>query len=432
MIKSRLNIGIIGIGNIGLEVFKQLISNFQLNELFFVESVLVRDIKKYTNAISKDIGFRNKVDIALEKLTDSEDKFFGNNNIDVIIELIGGVDPAYRFVKRALESKKHVVTANKDLIATHTEELIKLSKKNNVKLRFEGSVGAGIPIIEVLSDMLKQNQIQKITGIINGTSNYILSSMFENSSDFKDVLKEAQELGFAESDPTNDVEGFDAKFKINILGSIAFGSRIPLETVYVKGISEVSNKDMNYAKEFGYNIKLLAITEKRPEGIYSSVSPALVSLAQPISKVGGNYNAVEILGDLVGNLWIQGEGAGKNSTSSAVLGDLMGIYYGSNDDINLSGDKEKYLSREEIILKNYIRLSVEDKYGVLSEISGIFSNNEISIASVIQKDIYNSSGVVDLVIMTHDSKGINFDKAIHSVSEISSVKEKPIIIRIND
>ncbi|MBM01478.1 MAG: homoserine dehydrogenase [Chloroflexi bacterium] len=432
MVRSRLNIGIIGIGNIGLEVFKQLISNSQLSELFSIESVLVRDIKKYTNIISKDIGFENKVDIALEKLTDSEDKFFSNNNIDVIIELIGGLEPAYSFVKRALEYKKHVVTANKDLIATHIEELIKLSKKNNVKLRFEGSVGAGIPIIEVLSDMLKQNQIQKITGIINGTSNYILSSMFENSSNFENVLKEAQELGFAESDPTNDVEGFDAKFKIDILGSIAFGSRIPLKTVYVKGISEISNKDMNYAREFGYNIKLLAITERKPEGIYSSVSPALVSLAQPMSKVGGNYNAVEILGDLVGNLWIQGEGAGKNSTSSAVLGDLMGIYYGSNDDINLSKGREKYLTREEIILKNYIRLSVEDKYGVLSEISGIFSNNEISIASVIQKDIDNSSGVVDLVIMTHDSKGINFDTAIDSVSKISSVKEKPIIIRIND
>jgi homoserine dehydrogenase len=335
-------------------------------------------------------------------------------------------------VKRALESKKHVVTANKDLIATHIEELLQLSKDNSVKLRFEGSVGAGIPIIEVLSDMLKQNQIKKITGIINGTSNYILSSMFENSSDFEDVLKEAQDLGFAESDPTNDVEGFDAKFKINILGSIAFGTRIPLETVYVKGISGVSNKDMNYAKEFGYNIKLLAITEKSSEGIYSNISPALVSLSQPISKVGGNYNAVEILGDLVGNLWIQGEGAGKNSTSSAVLGDLMGIYYRSSDDVNLSGNKENYLSKEEVMIRNYIRLSVEDKYGVLSEISGIFSKNEISIASVIQKDIDNDQDVVDLVIMTHDSKGVNFDIAIDSVSKISSVKEKPVVIRIND
>jgi len=431
MKKSSLNIGIIGIGNIGLQVLKQLTLNSHLNKLFSIESVLVRDKQKYTKIISEDDEFKSEVNNVLEKITDNEEDFF-NNNIDVLIELIGGIDPAYRYVKRALESKKHVVTANKDLIATHIKELLQLSKDNAVKLRFEGSVGAGIPIIEVLSDMLKQNQIKRITGIINGTSNYILSSMFENSSDFEDVLKEAQDLGFAESDPTNDVEGFDAKFKINILGSIAFGSRIPLETVYVKGISEVSNKDMNYAKEFGYNIKLLAITEKSSEGIYSNVSPALVPLDQPISKVGGNYNAVEILGDLVGNLWIQGEGAGKNSTSSAVLGDLMGIYYESSDDINLSENKENYLSREEVVLRNYIRLSVEDKYGVLSEISGIFSKNEISIASVIQKDKDNYKDVVDLVIMTHDSKGINFDKAIDSVSKISSVKEKPIVIRIND
>ncbi len=431
MKRSSLNIGIIGIGNIGLQVLKQLTLSSQLNKLFSVESVLVRDKQKYTKIISEDNEFKNEIDNVLEKITDNEEDFF-SNNIDVLIELIGGIDPAYRYVKRALESKKHVVTANKDLIATHIEELLQLSKDNSVKLRFEGSVGAGIPIIEVLSDMLKQNQIKKITGIINGTSNYILSSMFENSSDFEDVLKEAQDLGFAESDPTNDVEGFDAKFKINILGSIAFGTRIPLENVYVKGISEVSNKDMNYAKEFGYNIKLLAVTEKSSEGIYSNVSPALVSLNQPISKVGGNYNAVEILGDLVGNLWIQGEGAGKNSTSSAVLGDLMGIYYRSSDDVNLSGNKEKYLSKEEVMLRNYIRLSVEDKYGVLSEISGIFSKNEISIASVIQKDIDNDKNVVDLVIMTHDSKGVNFDIAIDSVSKISSVKEKPVVIRIND
>ena len=432
MKKSRLNIGIIGIGNIGLQVLKQLTLNSQLTKLFSVEAILVRDKYKYTEIISADNELKSIVNNVLEKVTDNEEDFFSNKSIDVMIELIGGVDPAYRYVKRAIESKKHVVTANKDLIATHIEELIQLSKNNFVKLRFEGSVGAGIPIIEVLSDMLKQNKIKKITGIINGTSNYILSSMFENSSDFEDVLKEAQELGFAESDPTNDVEGFDAKFKINILGSIAFGARIPLKTVYVKGISEVSNKDMNYAKEFGYNIKLLAITEKSSKGVYSSVSPALVSLDQPISKVGGNYNAVEIHGDLVGNLWIQGEGAGKNSTSSAVLGDLMGIYYQSSDDINLYENKENYLNRKDVVLRNYIRLSVEDKYGVLSEISGIFSKNEISIASVIQKDIGNSKGIVDLVIMTHDSKGINFDKAIESVSKISSVKEKPVVIRIND
>ncbi|MEC7881113.1 MAG: homoserine dehydrogenase [Chloroflexota bacterium] len=432
MKRSSLNIGIIGIGNIGLQVLKQITLNSQLNKLFSVESVLVRDKQKYTNIISEDNEFKNEIDSVLDKITDNEEDFFGNNNIDVLIELIGGIDPAYRYVKRALESKKHVVTANKDLISTHIEELLQLAKDNSVKLRFEGSVGAGIPIIEVLSDMLKQNHIKKITGIINGTSNYILSSMFENSSDFKDVLKEAQDLGFAESDPTNDVEGFDAKFKINILGSIAFGVRIPLETVYVKGISEVSNKDMNYAKEFGYNIKLLAITERSSKGIYSNVSPALVPFDQPISKVGGNYNAVEILGDLVGNLWIQGEGAGKNSTSSAVLGDLMGIYYESSDDVKLSKNSENYLNREEIVLRNYIRFSVEDKYGVLSEISGIFSKNEISIASVIQKDLDNDKGIVDLVIMTHDSKGINFDAAIDSVSKISSVKEKPIVIRIND
>jgi len=431
MNNMNLNIGLIGIGNVGLQVAKELVVNDRLSNLFKIESILVRDLDKYKKIIASDNEFSNQNQFVSQKLTDNEDRFFGNDKIDVVIELIGGTTPALDYAKRALISKKHVISANKELIANHFIELSEISKSNNVKLRFEGAVGAGIPIIEVLSDMLKQNKIERITGIINGTSNFILSSMFEKSSDFNEVLREAQDLGFAESDPTNDIEGYDAKFKINILGSIAFGAKIPLDKVFVKGISEISDKDMIYAKEFGYNIKLLATTEKTSKGICSSVCPVLVPLDHPMAKVDGNYNAVEILGDLVGNLWIQGEGAGKNSTSSAVLGDLMGIYHQSSDDIYLNDLKQNYLSEGDVISKNYIRLSVEDKHGVLSSIAGIFSENEISIASIIQKDIKRNNQLVDLVIMTHESKGINFDNALNSILKLDVVKEKPVSLRIH-
>ena len=420
-----MKIGIIGIGNVGLQVLKDLNSNVKIKNIFNVEKILVRNKEKYLKVLDSEFGKNNNISI---KITDDFNEFI-NSDISTVVELIGGMSPAKEYVEKSILSGKNVVTANKEIISNGIDYLTNLADSKNVKLRFEAAVGAGIPLIEVLVDMLEQNNISKITGIINGTSNYILSSMHNSDKTFNESLKEAQDLGFAESDPTNDVGGFDAKFKINILGSIAFGERIPLESVSVNGIENLSQKDIGYAQEFGYTIKLLAVTELKSSQIYSNVSPYLVSNIHPLSKVQENYNAVEINGDLVGKLWFQGEGAGKLSTTSAVIGDLLGIVKNTSGNLTFRDNNFNYLSDDEVSGKKYIRLSVEDKFGVLEKIAGIFSNNEVSIASVIQKEV-DTEGLADLVIMTHESLGINFKNSLVQIKKLDFIKEDPIIFEI--
>ena len=420
-----MKIGIIGIGNVGLQVLKDLNSNVKTKNILNVEKILVRNKEKYLKVLDSEFGKNNNISI---KITDDFNEFI-NSDISSVVELIGGMSPAKEYVKKSILSGKNVVTANKEIISNEIDYLTKLADSKNVKLRFEAAVGAGIPLIEVLIDMLEQNNISKITGIINGTSNYILSSMHNSDKTFNESLKEAQDLGFAESDPTNDVGGFDAKFKINILGSIAFGERIPLESVSVNGIENLSQKDIGYAQEFGYTIKLLAVTELKSSQIYSNVSPYLVSNIHPLSKVQENYNAVEINGDLVGKLWFQGEGAGKLSTTSAVIGDLLGIVKNTSGNLTFRDNNFNYLSDDEVSGKKYIRLSVEDKFGVLEKIAGIFSNNKVSIASVIQKEV-DTEGLADLVIMTHESLGINFKNSLVQIKKLDFIKEDPIIFEI--
>ena len=420
-----MKIGIIGIGNVGLQVLKDLNSNVKTKNILNVEKILVRNKEKYLKVLDSEFGKNNNFSI---KITDDFNEFI-NSDISSVVELIGGMSPAKEYVKKSILSGKNVVTANKEIISNGIDYLTNLADSKNVKLRFEAAVGAGIPLIEVLVDMLEQNNISKITGIINGTSNYILSSMHNSDKTFNESLKEAQDLGFAESDPTNDVGGFGAKFKINILGSIAFGERIPLESVSVNGIENLSQKDIGYAQEFGYTIKLLAVTELKSSQIYSNVSPYLVSNIHPLSKVQENYNAVEINGDLVGKLWFQGEGAGKLSTTSAVIGDLLGIVKNTSGNLTFKDNNFNYFSDDEVSGKKYIRLSVEDKFGVLEKIAGIFSNNKVSIASVIQKEV-DTEGLADLVIMTHESLGINFKNSLVQIKKLDFIKEDPIIFEI--
>ena len=420
-----MKIGIIGIGNVGLQVLKDLNSNVKTKNILNVEKILVRNKEKYLKVLDSEFGKNNNISI---KITDDFNEFI-NSDISTVVELVGGMSPAKEYVEKSILSGKNVVTANKEIISNGIDYLTNLADSKNVKLRFEAAVGAGIPLIEVLVDMLEQNNISKITGIINGTSNYILSSMHNSDKTFNESLKEAQDLGFAESDPTNDVGGFDAKFKINILGSIAFGERIPLESVSVNGIENLSQKDISYAKEFGYAIKLLAVTELKSSQIYSNVSPYLVSNVHPLSKVDENYNAVEINGDLVGKLWFQGEGAGKLSTTSAVIGDLLGIVKNTSGNLTFKDNNFNYFSDDEVSGKKYIRLSVEDKFGVLEKIAGIFSNNEVSIASVIQKEV-DTEGLADLVIMTHESLGINFKNSLVQIKKLDFIKEDPITFEI--
>ena len=420
-----MKIGIIGIGNVGFQVLKDIQSNGKINKFLNIEKILVRDKDKYLKILESEFGVDSPV---IEKLTDDFNDFI-NSDIDTVIELIGGSNPAKEYVKEALNYKKNVVTANKEIIASSIEDLTSSANVNNVKIRFEAAVGAGIPLIEVLIDMLKQNKISKITGIINGTSNYILSSMHNSNKSFDESLKEAQKLGFAESDPTNDIGGFDAVYKLSILGSIAFGGKVPIESISVKGIENLSQKDISYSNELGFVIKLLAVTENKSSKIYSNVAPYLVPENHPLAKVNDNYNAIEINGDLVGNLWFQGQGAGKLSTTSAVIGDLIGIENSTSGSLLLEDKELNFLSDDEIVGKKYIRLNVEDKFGVLEKIAGIFSRNKVSIASVIQKEV-DKKGLADLVIMTHESKGNNLKNSLDEIQKLNFIKEDPTTFEI--
>tara|TARA_B100000941_G_scaffold290531_1_gene272860 strand:+ start:3538 stop:4809 length:1272 start_codon:yes stop_codon:yes gene_type:complete len=420
-----LKIGIIGIGNVGLQVLKDIQSNSKINSSLSIKKILVRDKGKYYKILESEFGSNSPI---LDILTNDFDNFI-NSDIDTVVELIGGSDPAKDYVLTALKNEKNVVTANKEIVANSIEDLTSLAHSKKVKIRFEAAVGAGIPLIEVLVDMLKQNKISKITGIINGTSNYILSSMHNSNKSFEESLKEAQNLGFAESDPTNDVGGFDAMYKVSILGSIAFGVKVPIESVSVKGIEGLSQKDIGYSKELGFVIKLLAVTENKSSKIYSNIAPYLVPQDHPLAKVSDNFNAVEINGDLVGNLWFQGQGAGKLSTTSAVIGDLIGIKNNTSGNFLLEKKKLNFLSDDETIGKKYIRLSVEDKFGVLEKIAGAFSRNKVSIASVIQKEV-NIEGLADLVIMTHESLGRNLKNALIEISKLDFIKENPTTFEI--
>ncbi|MEC8048135.1 MAG: homoserine dehydrogenase [Chloroflexota bacterium] len=420
-----MKIGIIGIGNVGLQVLKDIQSNRKINNFLNIEKILVRDKDKYLKILESEFGADSPV---LEKLTDDYNNFI-NSDIDTVVELIGGSSPAKEYVNEALNYKKNVVTANKEIIASSIEDLTSSANLNKVKIRFEAAVGAGIPLIEVLIDMLKQNKISKITGIINGTSNYILSSMHNSNKSFDESLKEAQKLGFAESDPTNDIGGFDAVYKLSILGSIAFGGKVPIESISVKGIENLSQKDISYSNELGFVIKLLAVTENKSSKIYSNVAPYLVPENHPLAKVNDNYNAIEINGDLVGNLWFQGQGAGKLSTTSAVIGDLIGIKNSTSGSLLLEDKELNFLSDDEIVGKKYIRLNVEDKFGVLEKIAGIFSRNKVSIASVIQKEV-DKKGLADLVIMTHESKGNNLKNSLDEIQKLNFIKEDPTTFEI--
>ena len=420
-----MKIGIIGIGNVGLQVLKDIQSNGKINNFLNIEKILVRDKDKYLKILESEFGADSPV---LEKLTDDYNNFI-NSDIDTVVELIGGSSPAKEYVNEALNYKKNVVTANKEIIASSIEDLTSSANLNKVKIRFEAAVGAGIPLIEVLIDMLKQNKISKITGIINGTSNYILSSMHNSNKSFDESLKEAQRLGFVESDPTNDIGGFDAVYKLSILGSIAFGGKVPIESISVKGIENLSQKDISYSNELGFVIKLLAVTEDKSSKIYSNVAPYLVPKNHPLAKVNDNYNAIEINGDLVGNLWFQGQGAGKLSTTSAVIGDLIGIENSTSGSLLLEDKELNFLSDDEIVGKKYIRLNVEDKFGVLEKIAGIFSRNKVSIASVIQKEV-DKKGLADLVIMTHESKGNNLKNSLDEIQKLNFIKEDPTTFEI--
>ncbi|MFP3206162.1 MAG: homoserine dehydrogenase [Hydrogenobaculum sp.] len=357
---------------------------------------------------------------------------------DIVVELIGGVGFAKELIEKAIENKKHVVSANKHLIAIHGKEIFEKAKEHNVSIEFEASVGGGIPIIKALKEGLVANKINYIHGILNGTTNYILTSMLDEGKSFEEALKEAKALGYAEQDPTFDIEGIDAAHKIAILSSIAYGGYIDFNDIYIEGISNIDLLDVELGKELGYTIKLLAIAKAIDGELEVRVHPTFINHQEQLAKVSGVYNAILIDGDFVGKSMLYGKGAGSKPTASAVVSDIIDIAKNTQKRFQAFNTDKSLKLNKNFNTRYYIRFEVEDKIGVLASIANVFAKYGISIASVLQKEMVckvakkENSLVVPLVILTHKAYEKDIKKALKDIEELSVVKEKPILIRLEE
>ena len=425
--KKTMNIAIIGLGNIGSYLYKYLLSNKKIlskknncsPNIIFV-SAKNRN-KKRNIKIDKKKWLKNYLDATTSK------------KIDIIVELIGGSEgSAKKLVFNALKNKKHVVTANKALIAKYGDQLSKIAEKNNVNLEFEAAVCGGVPIIRSLKEGLIANKIQRVYGIFNGTSNYILSSMDNENKNFKEVLQNAQKLGYAESNPSSDLNGDDVAAKLKILSSLCFNSFIE-DNIHVEGINFIDKFDIDNANKLGYKIKLLGVSEIIDKKIHQRVHPTLIKKSSYIASIDGVLNAVIIDGKPVGQNVIQGEGAGPEATTSALISDISSILRGNIkfpfSISNFERKKLSYMNISERMFSAYLRFDVKDKPGVLSNITNIFSKNKVSIKRLIQNPS-SSKKNSSIIIITHTSKDKNLNKIIKQTEKKSYIIKKPKLIRI--
>ena len=426
---KRLNIAIIGLGNIGSYLFNYLNKNKKIlskknnciPNILFVSAKNKK--KKRKIKIKKKLWLKNYLDATKDK------------NVDLIIELIGGSEgAAKKLVFNALKNKKHVVTANKALIAKYGDKLAEIAEKNKVNLEFEAAVCGGVPIIRSIKEGLIANKINKIFGIFNGTSNYILSSMDKQNKDFDEVLNNAKNLGYAESKPSADLNGDDVAAKLKILTSLCFNSYLN-NNIHVEGIKEIDKTDINNANKLGYKIKLLGYSEQINNKIYQRVHPALIKKSSYVASIDGVLNAVIVDGKPVGKNIIQGEGAGPAATTSALVSDISSILRGNiKFPFSISNKERKKLKFENISKRSfsaYLRFEVLDKSGVLSNITNIFSKNNVSIKRLIQNPNKNKK-ISSIIIITHNSKDSSLNKILKIIGKKIYVKKKPKLIRIDD
>ncbi len=373
------------------------------------------------------------IDSAL--LTSDASDVLHDPKIQIVIELFGGEKPAYDYIKEALSAGKYVVTANKEVMAKHGSELVALAQQRGVDILYEASVGGGIPIIAPLKRDLLANEITAISAIINGTTNYILTRMSREGSDFDEALRQAQALGYAEADPTNDVEGLDAAYKLAILASLAFHTDVHPSDVYREGITRLGTRDFRYAQELGYDIKLLALAKREDASVQVRVHPVLLPEQEPLAKVDGVLNAVQVEGDLVGRVLFEGQGAGPLPTSSAVVADVLDAARAI-----VQGNKERALwwaqgaaslrPMSDLRTRYYIRMVVADQPGVLGQIARVLGDNQISIASVIQKEADATAQTAEIVIMTHVALEAAVQKALKEVEGLPVVREIGNFLRV--
>jgi len=367
-------------------------------------------------------------------LTTDADDVLEDPDVDIVVEVMGGEQPALDYIRRALAAGKYVVTANKEVMAKHGSRLLALAGAKDVDILFEASVGGGIPIIAPLKRDLLANRILAVSAIINGTTNYILSSMSREGADFADALRRAQALGYAEPDPANDVEGEDARYKLAILASLAFHTPVHPDDIYREGITKLAARDFRYAAELGYAIKLLALARAEEGGVQARVHPALIPLDEPLAKVDGVLNAVQLEGDLTGRVLFQGPGAGSFPTTSAVIADVLdaaqSIIGGRRDIHSREESPTAIIPMSDLKTRYYIRLTVADRPGVLAQISTILGEAEISISSVIQKETNVDAQTAELVIMTHEAREASMQGALAALDRLQSVESVGNFIRV--
>ena len=422
--KLLLRIGLFGLGTIGTGFAEAILSNRRLAENLTIKKILVRDLTKTRSVL-----------IPKEILTDDPYQIINDPDIDVIVELLGGEFPAVEYIAKALDSGKHVVTANKEVVAKHGAVLAERSFANGVSFLFEASVGGGMPIINPLVRDLAANEITSIKAIINGTTNYILTQMANYGSEFGSALSQAQKLGYAEPDPANDIEGTDATYKLAIMASLAFDGAVPVDAIYKEGITKLDSRDFRYARELGYAIKLLAIAKYVDGAAELRVHPTFIPDSHPLAKVEGVFNAVYIEGNLVGPLLLQGRGAGPNPTSSALIADILSIRAGTEGGTALGpilrSNTIGTRPMDQLMSGYYLRMQVLDEPGVLHQISSVFADLGISIASVIQKESDGSTGTAEIVVTTHRSLEADIQGGLQSLIALDSVSEIGACIRID-
>jgi homoserine dehydrogenase len=432
---KEIKVGLLGFGTIGTGVVKV----FQNN----AEVISQRLGAKLTLAAiaDRDLTTDRGVTVDPAIMTSEADDVLTNPEIDVVIELIGGYEPARTFVLKALENGKHVVTANKALLALYGQELLQAAEKNNVSILFEAAVGGGIPVLSSIRENLCANQFSDVFGILNGTCNYILTRMTENGEDFSAVLADAQKLGYAEADPTFDIEGIDTAHKLSILMTMCFGTWVDFDSIYTEGITRITALDIQYARQFGYQIKLLAIGKQEDGVVEARVHPTMIPESYSLASVRGVLNAVRLIGDFVGPVTLVGSGAGMDATASAVMGDVMSLSRQMVGESSFLPPSLNYLTKnittlpvkamEDITSQYYIRVMVDDRPGVLAQIAATLGEHDISIASMIQPD-RELGGCVPIVLMTHDAVESNVRAALAKIDQLETCKEDSLFIRIEN
>lgn len=425
---KKVGVAILGLGVVGGGTYRILTEHREMYKKCHKIDIAVEAVLERNSEKALALG------IEPEKIAKNIQEICSNPDVDIVVEVMGGVEPAKSFVLDCLYAGKSVVTSNKELFCKYSHELEVAAKKNHCGLFYEASCVGGVPVIRALLDNLQGNKILSMMGIINGTTNYILTKMSAEGSDYKEVLKEAQKLGYAEANPTADVEGYDATYKLSILSSLAFHTKIPYTKIYREGITDIEVTDIEYGKKFGYALKLLAIGKNGESGIEVRVHPSFIKNTHPLAGVNDSYNAVFITGDSVEDVMLYGRGAGALPTGSAIVGDIIycathsNYQYSTFENTEDASPNSKFVDNFESAY--YLRLNATDRSGVLAKVAAIFAKCKISVAQMTQENSRAADGTVPLIFITHVTRENNVTRAVQMISECEEVAKVAAVIRV--